>query len=261
MGPAKTSSNLDHLRQILAGIDPNLGPRLPEPERVVGLGLPALDTVLNGGLVRPALHELAPAGPIHLAAATGFAVTLAALSCRQRGQLLWIATDFALAEGGGPYGPGLDLFGLPSSHLLMLRVPRATDALWAMEEALRCRALASIVVELAGDAAIELTATRRLALAARESATLSLLLRHRASAEPSAAATRWRIAAGPSEPDDYGGLGRTRFDLSLVKNRRGPAGRWIIEWDHHECVFAAISLPVAEAAVDRSDRASRAEAH
>jgi protein ImuA len=127
-----------------------------------------------------------------------------------------------------------------------------------MEEALRCRALAGVVAELAGDAAVALTATRRLALAAREGAALNLLLRHRATAEPSVAATRWRIATGPSQPDNYGGLGRTRFELSLVKNRRGPVGRWVIEWDHHECVFAAVSLPVAEAPFDRPDRASYA---
>ena len=261
MGPAEASPRLHHLRQMLAGVDPSLAPRLPEPEQVADLGLPALDEALSGGLAHHALHELAPAGPIYLAAATGFAMALTARACRRRGRALWIATDFALEEAGGPYGPGLDLFGLPSARLLMLRVPRATDALWAMEEALRCRALASVVAELPGDAAVELTATCRLALAARESTTLSLLLRHRATPEPSAAATRWRIAAGPSEPDDYGGLGRTRFELSLVKNRRGPAGRWIIEWNHHECVFAAVSLPVAEAAFDRPHRASRAGAN
>src|SRR5581483_6766108 len=127
-----------------------------------------------------------------------------------------------------------------SRHLLILRVPRAIDVLWAAEEALRCRALAAVVAELPGNVEVELTATRRLALAAREGAALALLLRHSDSSEPSAAATRWRVASSPSGPDDYGGLGRTRFELSLVKNRRGPAGRWIIEWNHHECVFAAV---------------------
>src|SRR5205085_11701473 len=124
------------------------------------------------------------------------------------------------------------------------------DALWAMEEALRCRALSCVLAELPAGAEIDLTASRRLALAARDSGALSLLLRHRLTPEPSAAATRWRIAAAPSAPDDYGGLGRTRFELSLTKNRRGPVGRWIVEWDHHECVFASISLSVAAAAAD-----------
>ena len=91
--------------------------------------------------------------PIHLAAATGFASALAALTSGARGQVLWAATDFAMGESGGPHGPGLDLFGMAASRLLILRVPRATDVLWAMEEALRCRALACVIGELAGDGA------------------------------------------------------------------------------------------------------------
>ena len=107
-------------------------------------------------------------------------------------------TDFAAGEGGGPYGPGLDLFGMASARLLVLRVPKPVDVLWAMEEALRCRALACVIAELTGDgAAADLTATRRLALAAREGVSaqnsgFGLLLRHRATSMPSAAATRWR---------------------------------------------------------------------
>ena len=89
---------------------------------------------------------------------------------------------------------------------------------------------------------------------------LGLLIRHKPTAMPSAAATRWEIAAALSEPDALarrsGGLGRTRFDLSLRKNRRGPAGRWIIEWNHHERIFQqALPVAVATETFDRPDRA------
>src|SRR6185295_9741675 len=159
-------------------------------------------------------------------------------------------------------GPGFDRFGLSSARLLVLRVPRPADVLWAMEDALRCRALSCVIAELTGEGAeADLTATRRLSLAARDGVSdrvsgLGLLIRHRATAEPSAAATRWEIASAPSLPDRLGGFGRTRFDLSLRKNRRGPSGRWIIEWDHHERAFQpAIPVGMAAAALDRSDRA------
>jgi protein ImuA len=139
-----------------------------------------------------------------------------------------------------------------------------------MEEGLRCRALACVIAELTGEGAeADLTATRRLSLAAREGMSarvsgLGLLIRHRAtpnsSAMPSAAATRWSIAGAPSLPDRLarlsGGLGRPRFDLSLCKNRRGPSGRWLVEWDPHERAFQpAISVGVAAPALDRPDRA------
>jgi protein ImuA len=239
----------------LAGLDPTLAPHLPEQKRTLRLGIPAIDAVLNPGLPC-GLHEFAPAAPIHLGAATGFAAALAARAAGPRGEMLWIATDFAAREAGGPYGPGLDLYGLPAARLVVLHVPRAVDALWAMEEALQCRALSAVITELPEDAAADLTATRRLALAARAGHGLGLLLRHRASFAPSAAATRWEIAAAGSRPDAFGGLGAAGFDLSLVKNRRGPSGRWIITWDHHAHAFhPAVSVGVAAAAADRSDRA------
>jgi protein ImuA len=257
---AEPSPALDRLRQTLSGIDPGFASRF-EGESVLPLAAP-IDEALGGGLARGTLHELAPAAPVQLAAATGFAVALAALAGGMRGQTLWIAADYAVAEAGEPYGPGLDQFGLASARLLVLRVPRAVDALWAMEEALRCRALANVIVELAGDGAVaDLTATRRLALAARDGLGgpgrgLGLLLRHCPTASPSAAATRWQVAANLSRPDAFGGLGMTRFDLTLRKNRRGPSGRWSIAWNHHERAFhAALPVGVAAPALDRSDRA------
>jgi protein ImuA len=255
MSTAAPAATLRHLREALAGIDPSLTPRLSDRERRVGLGA-SIDAVLGGGLAFGLLHEFAPAAPMHLAAASGFALALAARAARTGGEVLWIATGFAMSEGGGPYGPGLDQFGLASARLLVLRVSRAVDVLWAMEEGLRCRALAGVVAELSGEGeAAGLTATRRLTLAARENAGLGLLVRHRALAAPCAAATRWTVAAAPSRPDAYGGLGRACFDVSLHKNRRGPSGRWFIEWDHHACAFQpAVPVAVAAAAFDRPDR-------
>jgi protein ImuA len=271
MGTAAPPPTLHRLRQTLAGIDPNLAsqglaPRPAGEGCPVAFGAPPIDAALGGGLALGALHELAPTAPIHLAAASGFAVALAARASASRrqvpGQVLWVATDFAAGEGGGPYGPGLDLFGMASARLLVLRVPRAVDVLWAMEEALRCRALACVIAELAGDGtAADLTATRRLSLAVREGSCgqgsgLGLLIRHRATPSPSAVATRWQIAAALGRPDGFGGLGHTRFDLSLRKNRRGPSGRWLVTWDHHEHAFhAALPVGMAETAVDRPDRA------
>ena len=252
---------LNRLRQSLAGIDPSLTPALPGCGREVALD-PAIDAALGGGLSCGALHEFAPAGPGYLGTASGFAFALASIASGAKREVLWIGTEYAVTEGGGPYGPGLGLFGVASAKLVVLRVPKPVDVLWAMEEALRCRALSCVIAELTGEGAVaDLTATRRLSLAAREGASartsgFGLLVRHNATAVPSAAATRWSIAPALSQPDVYGGLGRVRFDLSLRKNRRGPAGRWIIEWNHHEHVFLpALPVGVAEAAIDRSDRA------
>jgi protein ImuA len=267
MNLALPQLTLDRLRQTLAGIDPSLGPGFAPEERPIGIAEP-IDTALGGGLACGAVHELAAATPLHLGAASGFATALAARATLTHGEVLWIATDFAVAEGGVPYGPGLGLFGLCSARFLLLRVPKPVDVLWAMEEALRCRALACVIAELTGEDGIaDLTATRRLALAAREGVSarnsgFGLLLRHKPYPAPSAAMTRWQVAGAVSEPDELGApmgnMGRARFDLSLRKNRRGPAGRWIIEWDHHERAFQpALSVGVAAPALDRPDRETR----
>lgn len=251
-------ATLRRLRQEVARIE-GVPTTLETGDRIRPFGVVAIDAVLQGGLMPAALHEIAPARMPDLGAACGFAAALAARPESGRRQVLWIQTDFSALESGRPYGPGCDLFGLPTRRLLLLSVPRPVDLLWAMEEALRSRALAAVIGEMPqggglASAAADLTATRRLTLAAREGDSLGLLLRHQPSPLTTAAETRWQVAAAPSRPDRFGGLGRTAFTLTLTKNRRGPNGRWLVEWDHHECVFSALSLGVAAAAVDRSDR-------
>ena len=224
----------------------------------LALGAADADSMLGGGLSFGALHETAPERPGDFGAACGFTLALACLAAKDGGETLWIQTDFARYEGGALYGTGFDLFGLLSQRLLVLRARRAVDALFAMEEALKCRAVASVIAELPDDSA-DLTATRRLSLAARDHCGLGLLLRHRSSSMPSAAMTRWNVAAASGPRDDFGGIGITNFLLSLVKNRRGPCGRWSVAWNHHACGFVpqsfadkADSLGVAAAPADRS---------
>ncbi len=255
-GPA----TLSRLRRAVAEIEGSDLSALETGARVLPLGAEVIDAALGGGLALGCLHEFAPAAPLHLGAAAGFAFTLAARAGMPK-PTLWIQPDFAGHEAGMLYGPGLTALGLPMQRLLFLRVARPVDVLWAMEESLKSRVLSAVIAELTDNgAAADLTATRRLALAARDGGGLGLLLRHRLSPEPSAAATRWAIAAAPSIPDSFGGLGRTAFTLSLVKNRRGPLGRWTMEWDHHERSFSPLSFALAETASDRPARTPRAHA-
>ena len=237
---------LSRLRRAIAKSE-----ALPEETRSLALGVPAIDAALGGGLPGAALHEVS-ATPLHLGAAAGFALALATLAQERTRETLWIATDFGNLETGTLYGPGLDQFGLATERLLIARVARPVDALLAMEEALKCRALSAVIAEL-GDAP-DLTATRRLSLAAKDHGGLGLILRHGSSDAPSAARTRWQVAAAPSVPDEFGGLGPTVFSIELTRNRRGPCGNWTLTWDRHERVFAALSLGVAEADRDRPDR-------
>ncbi len=250
MAGAQAPEALARLRQSMENIQHYQSDNAPMP-----LGLSRADEVLRGGLAVGALHEISPAAPIQLGAACGFALALAALAGKGTGrETLFIQTDLARFEAGAPYGIGFDLFGLPARRLLVLRARRPLDALFAMEEALKCRGIASVIAELPDDCA-DLTATRRLSLAARSHDGLGLLLRHRSTSKPSAAMTRWEVAAVSGDRDPYGGLGITAFQLSLIKNRRGPCGRFRVAWSHHELAFApadpvAVAAPFADRPAD-----------
>jgi protein ImuA len=257
--PAGKPAALRRLRRAVAAIE-GQATSLAPGHRALSLGLAEIDRVLAGGLAPASLHEVAGASWRDIGAAIGFTLALAARAPERR-ETLWVQTDFADVDSGAIYGPGCELFGLQLNALFIMKVAKASDALWAMEEALKCRALSSVICELPDDGALaDLTATRRLTLAAREGGGFGFLLRHRPSPLTSSAETRWEISAARSVPDRFGGLGHTTFAASLVKNRRGPTAQWTIAWDHHEYAFSALSRGVAQAAFDRSDRTPLARA-
>ncbi len=158
--------------------------------------------------------------------------------------VVWIAEDMALAESGTPYGPGLEAFGLAPERLLTVAAAQRRDLLWAMEEALRCRAVSTAIGELRhGD--IDSVAVRRLSLAAAESGALALLLRASPPNDASTAATRWIVGAAPN----------AALAIELTRNRRGPLGAWTLQWsDDDGFVLATPAQPVAAPAADRPHR-------
>jgi protein ImuA len=205
----------------LASVPPSLAP----------LGCAAADARLGGGVERGGLHEAYAASEADAAAAAGFAVALA-LRCAGPAPVVWLRRDLAGSEQGELYGPGLhDLGGRPG-EVLIVRAARLVDFLRAAGEALRCPAVGALVIEEHGPApALDLVASRRLALAARESGVTAVLLRAGAEPGPSAARTRWRIAAAPSAAGPAFELGRPRFSAELLRSRNGAVGRFVMEWD------------------------------
>ncbi|MBV1800437.1 ImuA family protein [Siccirubricoccus sp. G192] len=188
-----------------------------------GLPLP------GGGLARAAVHEVLATEP-----GCG-AAFCAVLLARTGGTVLWIASG---RDGLLAWPPGLARCGLVPTNLVLIRAERWPDALWAMEEALRCPAVTGALLALAwephrqaGDGTLDLTATRRLQLAAETGGALGLLLRPDAARlEHTAAATRWRV--GPRHAAGAGhGLDDPRWQLELLRARGGrPGGPWAVTW-------------------------------
>jgi protein ImuA len=259
---------IDRLRQKLRTVEAATGLGV-ECAGAVALGIPPIDAALGGGLVTGALHEIAAARETEIAAASGFALGLAARSREAcaRGvvqdagtgaAVVWIAEDLSLAENGAPYGPGLDEAGIAPERLITVTAARAREVLWAMEEALRCRAVGVVIGEIRARG-VDVVATRRLSLAAAAGNTLALLLRTAPDQEPSAAATRWIVGAAPSLPSPHG-VGPPRLAARLVRNRRGHLGAWSVEWNSVEqrFILATHSEPLARPALDRPHPAAAA---
>jgi protein ImuA len=255
--PAVPAALIERLRRKLRAIETRFG----QSAASLALGIAPIDRVLGGGLSYGALHEIAAARESETAAATGFALALAA---RSEGStpagVIWIAEDLSLAENAAPYGPGLDAAGIAPERLITVAAARGREVLWAMEEALRCRAVGVVIGEMR-PCGIDRVATRRLSLAAAAGDTLGLILRTAPDHAPSTAATRWIIAAAASSPARAGerrDIGPPRLTAHLVRNRRGHSGTWIVEWNSVEQRFelATHSEPVAGAAFDRPHRAA-----
>ena len=276
----EAAARIDRLRRELWALETATG-LAGEGGAPLPLGIPEIDAALGGGLGRGALHEIAATGEAAMAAATGFALALAArlmrptsfghvprdgesvASDRNSGNnVIWIAEDLSFAENGTPYGLGLDGIGIAPERLIVVATARSRDVLWAMEEALRCRAIGVVIGEMR-PRGIDQVATRRLSLAAAAGGALGLILRTAPDEEPSAAATRWIIGAAPSSLREGSnkrlhGAGSSRLTAQLVRNRRGHLGAWILEWNSVEQRFelATHSESVAGAAFDRPHRAA-----
>ncbi|CAO3442022.1 hypothetical protein [Azospirillum argentinense] len=217
--PPDRAAVLADLRARIRGLE-GLG---GEGARVLPFGLPDLDGAFPaGGLPLGCLHEVAGEEP---GAGTAFAAHLLARLASAAAPALWVV------RGRDLHAAGLVAYGLTPDRLIAVRATRDADALWAMEEALRCKRLSAVLGEVGG---LDLTASRRLQLAAESSGVTGILLQdasrnaNRRSAA-SAAVTRWRIAPAPSwtiEP----GVGEPRWRAELERCRGGRPGRWLLEW-------------------------------
>ena len=155
--------------------------------------------------------------------------------------LLWIQDRMAILESGRIHPPGM-----PTQNLIHVEARDARDALWAMEEGVRCAALSCVIGELWGNPkALDFTATRRLAVAAEQSQVPCWLVRLGGIADLSGARMRWRIASTPSvlNPFDPRAPGLPAWDAELFRARGFPPCRWSIA--HERTLAGAFHLVAA----------------
>ena len=143
--------------------------------------------------------------------------------------LLWVQDRMAILESGRIHPPGL-----PSQNLVHVEARDARDALWAMEEGLRCPSLSAVIGEIWGDPkTLDFTARRRLAVASERFGVAAFLIRLGGHANLSGARMRWRIGSASSliNPLDPRAPGSPAWDAELFRARGMPPGRWRVAHD------------------------------
>tara|TARA_R110000868_G_scaffold78467_12_gene223938 strand:+ start:5039 stop:6004 length:966 start_codon:yes stop_codon:yes gene_type:complete len=248
--PAKPSVLRARLAKILA----TSGVRAAEDDGLPShftLGVDSIDAALRGnagvdGLPRAALHELHAADKSDRTSTAAMAVLLAQ-RCRaldpDRKPILWISESGEARRQGRLYPPGLAELGVDPSSLIHVDAPDSIAALRAAADGVRSPAIGAVIVELSGKKpkGLDLTATRRLSLSAQKSGVLSLLLRSGSDADnplPTAAFSRWQVAAAPSVALAGNAPGHSAFDISLLRHRSGLYGLSArLEWNRDDQVF------------------------
>jgi protein ImuA len=144
-----------------------------------------------------------------------------------RRQLLWVQDRRAVEMNGRPY-----LHALPEEwreRVICVEAKSCEDALFALEEGLKCRDLACVIGEIAGNPRVlDFTASRRLSLTAEKHGVALWLVRLEAEADLSSARMRWRVRPAVSLMPRWNaqGPGEPAWRAELFRARSHAPGEW-----------------------------------
>ena len=167
-------------------------------------------------MLLPDLDLLSPAR-MHEAVGPGRRAFAFGLAARLTGAIIWIQD---MRNQDALYPPGIAQMFDPQ-RLILVRPSGVVSVLQAMEEALRSGAAPLVVGEL--DQAPDLTASRRLQLAAGTGGGRGLCLVPEGRLRTNAAETRWMCMPMP-------GAGKACQSWEILKNKRGRLGQWQVHW-------------------------------
>lgn len=200
------------------------GFRAPTHGKRIDFGLGPIEAAFpNHTFPTGAVHEFVSTRAEDAAATTGFLAGLLGKLMGQYGICLWIGTKPCI------FPPALKAFGIEPDRVIFIDLSREKDVVWAMEEALKCEALAAVVGELNN---ISFTESRRLQLAVEQSRVTGFLHRNNPKiVNTLACVSRWQITPLVSKLEEgMPGVGYPRWHVALQKIRNGEPGEWILQW-------------------------------
>ena len=189
----------------------------------VGLPLQVKNAFPNGQFPLGAVHEFLIESPEDAAATSGFVSGMLGSLMKNSGATIWISACRNI------FPPALASFGILPEKIIFIDSKKEKEILWAMEEALKCTAVAAVVGELHE---LSFTASRRLQLAVEQSRVTGFLLRRiKGNINTTACVSRWKITSLPSVlEDEMPGVGFPRWNVELLKVRNGKPGNWELEF-------------------------------
>ena len=173
-----------------------------------------------------------------------------------RRHVLWVQDAAAVRLSGRPYRPGLP--EALRGKLIYVAAKTPEDALFALEEGVRCRDLAFVVGEIAGNPkALDFVASRRLSLTSEKHGVALWLVRLDAARDLSSARMRWDVCSAPSLHPRWNPAapGRPSWHAQLFRARAHTLGEWI--WRDEENHLAADRLATTPS--DHGDLARQAD--
>lgn len=191
--------------------------------RLLDFGLGPMNAAFPGGAFPVgAIHEFISPTEACAAAASGFLANLLGTLMKNEGICLWISVDHKL------FPSALKFFGIEPHRVIFIDVRREKDALWVMEQGLKCNALAAVVAEIRD---ISFAESRRLQLAVETSKVTGFLHREQPRIENTlACVSRWKIRPLASRTNGLPGVGFPCVEVELAKIRNGRPGVWQFEW-------------------------------
>ncbi|QND51015.1 DNA repair protein [Phyllobacterium sp. 628] len=236
-----TTVDLGALRRDIAALSERNALEAHAPRTAFDFGDKSIDAMLSRGLQRGALHEVFSTKMNDAGAATGFVIALALRSAGANSPILWLEEDFAIREHGFPYAPGLENLGLDPERLIIVRCASPQDVLKAAADSLGIRGTGAVIIApWSNPKCLDLTASRKLLLTAQQTDVPAFLLRLGATPADNSAVTRWLIRSAPSQSSGASAPGHPVFDATLIRNRQGMTGHWILQWESDEHVFRQI---------------------
>lgn len=187
-------------------------------------GLGAIEEAFPGKeFPRAAVHEFISYDLGAAAATNGFMMGVAGKLMRESGVCVWVGAKRTV------YPVALAQFGITPDRVIFIDPHRKKDALWTIEEALKCDALQLVVGEIGELSFME---SRRLQLAVERSSVTGFIHRKNPRMENTVACvSKWKITPVTSIADDgMPGLGLPRWHVQLLKVRNGKPASWVLEW-------------------------------